>query len=391
MPPSQENPTNDPTNLPIQPVASSAQPNSQPSGQISPEVPKNKSSKTLKRIGIFVLVEVVMFGYSYTVGHGRIQYVLAWITSSQLAILFIVLLVVWAAKHKDKYYQPTGSVPSLNRRGKILIILGTFMGIALVVGWAIGIFPALIKLSLKDDGVDTLAAIQGYELVNQGSRGAEFSASSVSQADALNVKLSYDNRMSTISIQKGDPAFKQVYSAATQTGDEVPVRYLRLIPAIVLPKSDLGLPNSANVKPNYGSSTPITIKTPQVSQAEISNAITTANQYLADLQQNNFQAAQNLETAYYQNKYSVTYLQNQYKSMNINSWTGTLIGKGTGISPGGYTYVDLVYKYVQPNDPTTPYYVKVWIENDGGWGVGLLGSSLDFQYLNTPDLKLSSP
>lgn len=350
--------------------------------------PQNKPSK-LKQLGAFALIEAVMFAYSLAIGHGRIQDFLAWITSSQIAIILIIVLIVWAAKRKDKYYQSTGSVPSLNRSGMVRIILGTFLIITLVVGWAMGIFPALIKLSLKNDGVDAVATVQGYELIDQGSRGAEYNASSVSQADALNVKLGYDNRTSTISIQKGDPAFNQVYNAATQTGDEVPVRYLRLIPAIVLPKSDLGLPNSANIKPTNDNSATVPIKTPRVSQTEINNAIAMANQYLADLRQNNFQAAQNMETAFYQHKYSVTYLRNQYQSMNINGWTGTLIGKGTGISPGGYAYIDLVYKYVQPNDPSTPYYVKVWIENDGGWGVGLLGSSLDFQYLNTPDLKLN--
>jgi hypothetical protein len=364
--------------------------NSQIGSPFSVNQPQTKSPKTLKRIGIFILVELVEFGYSYAVGHGRIQDVLAWITSSQIAIILIIVLIVWAAKHKDKYYQSTGSVPSLNRSGKIRIILGTFVIIALVVGWAMGVFPALIKLSLKNDGVDAVASVQSYELVGQGSRGAEFNASSVSQADALNVKLSYNNRTSTISIQKGDPAFSQVYGAATQTGDEVPVRYLRLIPAIVLPKSDLGLPNSANTKPSYSSSTVPIVKTPQVSQVEISNAITMANQYLADLQQNNFQAAENLETPFYQNKYSVTYLQNQYQSMGITGYTGTLIGTGTGVSPGGYTYIDLLYKYIQPNNPT-PYYVKVWIENDSKWGIGLLGSSLNLQYLNTPDIKLNSP
>jgi hypothetical protein len=351
--------------------------------------PQSRRFKHLKLLGFFILFEAVMFGYSYVVGHGRIQDFLAWITSSQLVIILLVLMLVWVTKHKDKYYQSTGSVPSLNRSGKTHILLGTLIIIALVVFWAIGIFPALIKLSLKKDGVDSVALVQSYELVDKGSRGAEFNASSVAQADALNVKLTYNNRTSTISIQKDDPAFNQVYSAATQTGDEVPVRYLRLIPSIVLAKTDLGLPNSANIKPNYISST-APAKTPKVSQTQINSSITMANQFLAYLQQGNFQAAHSLETPYYQNRYNTTFLQNEYQGMNLAGYTYALMATGTGISPGGFVYVDILYKYTQPNN-LTPYYVKVWIENDSRWGIGLIGGSLDLQYLNTPDLKLSMP
>ena len=225
------------------------------------------SSKTLKRIGFFLLFELLAVLSSLGIGHGRIQDFLAWVTGWQLIIIFFVVLIVWIVKHKDKYYKnPT----TLNKSGAIRIMLATFLIIGLIVGWVIGLFPELVRFSLQHYGADSLATVQSYELVHQGSRGAEFEASSVTDADALNVKLSYNDRISAISIQKGDPAFDQVYNAATQTGDDVPVRYLSWMPAIVLPKSDLGLPNSANVKPyNPNSGTSPTLMLPNQSQQGI--------------------------------------------------------------------------------------------------------------------------
>jgi hypothetical protein len=189
-----------------------------------------------KLIGLFFLFELVTIVISLSFGHGRVQEVLAWISGIQLAIILFILLGVWTVKRKEKFFKNS---TTLSQGGNIRIIVATLAIICIITGWVIAGFPALVRLSLQHYGVDDVATIQNYELVHQGSRMSEFDAESVSKADAINVQFRYNNRTSTISLQKDDPAFNEVYSAATKTNDDVLVRYLRWIPAIVLPKVDL--------------------------------------------------------------------------------------------------------------------------------------------------------
>lgn len=192
-----------------------------------------KLSARLSPLILIAVLEAMAAMLSFVFSHGRIQTFLAWFSAIQLDFGLIAILLVWLARHKDSY------ATNLSRKGKGLIGIGTFLVIGLSVVWLLVLFPDLVRLGLRHYGINTLATVQSYELVEQGAREREVEASSLTQADSINVTLYYSHRLSTISIQKGDPAFSQVYASATKTGSEVPVCYLRWLPAIVLPSSDL--------------------------------------------------------------------------------------------------------------------------------------------------------
>jgi hypothetical protein len=187
-------------------------------------------------LGFLLMSELTLAVASYELSHGRFLDTMNLFSGIQLALLIFACYIFLAVKYARKF---PSTKPKPGFINAALALLVTVLAIALAVVWYLQIFPSLVKLTLQHYGVNSLASIQRHAFVDFGPKASEFSVMSADSADAVNVQLEYDGHSASIQVPKNDPAFSLV-NGATYPQGKIPVRYLPLIPGIVVPEADLG-------------------------------------------------------------------------------------------------------------------------------------------------------